>query len=206
MDVERDGQRGKLRLAPGECLHIVPGMKHRMTAIEDCDVLEVSTPELDDVVRLEHFPHDFFFWLILKFLLLVRGGWAATRLSELRPPLALILFFIGVTLSLLPDFHQAGDYRYFFFGAALKRKEVVIILVVAGLALCFARRVEGANRVLQLGMAAAWIAFIVAGLADAPLYHHDVRILFFTLLALIYLHARDHSFLRGSAEGRHISS
>lgn len=53
MDVERDGQRGKLRLAPGECLHIVPGMKHRMTAIEDCDVLEVSTPELDDVVRLE---------------------------------------------------------------------------------------------------------------------------------------------------------
>jgi hypothetical protein len=28
-------------------------MKHRMIAIEDCDVLEVSTPELDDVVRLE---------------------------------------------------------------------------------------------------------------------------------------------------------
>jgi hypothetical protein len=24
-----------------------------MTAIEDCDVIEVSTPELDDVVRLE---------------------------------------------------------------------------------------------------------------------------------------------------------
>jgi hypothetical protein len=24
-----------------------------MTALEDCDVLEVSTPELDDVVRLE---------------------------------------------------------------------------------------------------------------------------------------------------------
>jgi hypothetical protein len=28
-------------------------MKHRMSAVEDCDVLEVSTPELDDVVRLE---------------------------------------------------------------------------------------------------------------------------------------------------------
>jgi mannose-6-phosphate isomerase len=53
MDVELAGERQKLRLAPGECLHIVPGMKHRMTAIEDCDVLEVSTPELDDVVRLE---------------------------------------------------------------------------------------------------------------------------------------------------------
>lgn len=53
MDVEVDGQRSTIRLSPGECLHIVPGMKHRMTAVEACDVLEVSTPELDDVVRLE---------------------------------------------------------------------------------------------------------------------------------------------------------
>lgn len=53
MDIEMNGRQDKLRLAPGECLHIVPGMKHRMTAVEDCDVLEVSTPELDDVVRLE---------------------------------------------------------------------------------------------------------------------------------------------------------
>ncbi|HMF47043.1 MAG TPA: cupin domain-containing protein [Candidatus Saccharimonadales bacterium] len=53
LDLECDGERGQLRLAPGESLHIVPGMKHRMIAVEDCDVLEVSTPELDDVVRLE---------------------------------------------------------------------------------------------------------------------------------------------------------
>lgn len=53
MDVERDGVRRTLQLRPGECLHIVPGMKHRMSAVEECDVLEVSTPELDDVVRLE---------------------------------------------------------------------------------------------------------------------------------------------------------
>jgi mannose-6-phosphate isomerase-like protein (cupin superfamily) len=53
MDVEVDGQRSKLSLKSGDCLHIIPGMKHRMTALEDCDVLEVSTPELDDVVRLE---------------------------------------------------------------------------------------------------------------------------------------------------------
>ena len=53
MDIETDGQSGKLRLTPGQCLHITPGMKHRMIALEDCDVLEVSTPELDDVVRLE---------------------------------------------------------------------------------------------------------------------------------------------------------
>jgi len=53
LDLESDGERGQLRLAAGESLHIVPGMKHRMIAVEDCDVLEVSTPELDDVVRLE---------------------------------------------------------------------------------------------------------------------------------------------------------
>ena len=53
MDVEINGERRRLELAPGDGLHIVPGMKHRMTAVEDCDVMEVSTPELDDVVRLE---------------------------------------------------------------------------------------------------------------------------------------------------------
>jgi mannose-6-phosphate isomerase len=53
MDFETDGVKGRLTLKPGECVHIVPGMKHRMIAVDDCDVLEVSTPELDDVVRLE---------------------------------------------------------------------------------------------------------------------------------------------------------
>jgi mannose-6-phosphate isomerase len=40
-------------LAPREPFHIPPGLRHRMTALEDTDVVEVSTPELDDVVRLE---------------------------------------------------------------------------------------------------------------------------------------------------------
>ena len=40
-------------LGPGASFHIAPGLRHRMTALEDTDVLEVSTPELDDVVRLE---------------------------------------------------------------------------------------------------------------------------------------------------------
>jgi len=53
MDIETDGVKSRISLKPGECLHIVPRMKHRMIAVEDCDVLEVSTPELDDVVRLE---------------------------------------------------------------------------------------------------------------------------------------------------------
>lgn len=34
-------------------LHIPRLMKHRIEAITDCEIVEVSTPELDDVVRLE---------------------------------------------------------------------------------------------------------------------------------------------------------
>jgi mannose-6-phosphate isomerase len=41
------------RMGPGDVFHIVPGTIHRMIAETDVDVLEVSTPELDDVVRLE---------------------------------------------------------------------------------------------------------------------------------------------------------
>lgn len=40
-------------LLPGEPFHIPPTVRHRMTAIDDTDVIEVSTPQLDDVVRLE---------------------------------------------------------------------------------------------------------------------------------------------------------
>jgi mannose-6-phosphate isomerase len=38
---------------PGQCLTVRPGDVHRMTALEDVVMLEVSTPELDDVIRLE---------------------------------------------------------------------------------------------------------------------------------------------------------
>jgi mannose-6-phosphate isomerase-like protein (cupin superfamily) len=40
-------------LAQREPFHIPPGLRHRMIAVVDTDVLEVSTTELDDVVRLE---------------------------------------------------------------------------------------------------------------------------------------------------------
>ncbi len=44
---------GHTDLSPREPFHITPGLRHRMIALEDTDVVEVSTPELDDVVRLE---------------------------------------------------------------------------------------------------------------------------------------------------------
>ena len=40
-------------LEEGDTFHITPHLRHRMIGATDCDVLEVSTTELDDVVRLE---------------------------------------------------------------------------------------------------------------------------------------------------------
>jgi mannose-6-phosphate isomerase-like protein (cupin superfamily) len=42
-----------IELGPRQPFHIPPGLRHRMIALEDCDIVEVSTTELDDVVRLE---------------------------------------------------------------------------------------------------------------------------------------------------------
>ena len=41
------------RLGPGDSRHIKPGTVHRFRAATDCLLFEVSTPELEDVVRLE---------------------------------------------------------------------------------------------------------------------------------------------------------
>ena len=40
-------------VTPGAAFHITPGTVHRIRALEDTTVLEVSTPHLHDVVRLE---------------------------------------------------------------------------------------------------------------------------------------------------------
>jgi mannose-6-phosphate isomerase len=40
-------------VGPGHAFHIQPGTVHRWRALEDTTVLEVSTPEIDDIVRLE---------------------------------------------------------------------------------------------------------------------------------------------------------
>jgi mannose-6-phosphate isomerase len=37
----------------GACFRFRPGTVHRVAALEDTTILEVSTPQLDDVVRLE---------------------------------------------------------------------------------------------------------------------------------------------------------
>jgi mannose-6-phosphate isomerase-like protein (cupin superfamily) len=55
VDIELGGPDGALtkrRMTAGDTLHIKPGTRHRITAVEDTDIFEVSTPEGEDVVRI----------------------------------------------------------------------------------------------------------------------------------------------------------
>ena len=47
------GELETLEVGPGDALRYPPGTLHRVTAAEDTLILEVSTPYLDDVVRVE---------------------------------------------------------------------------------------------------------------------------------------------------------
>ncbi len=51
--VKVDGKLTERRMKEGESYHITPRTVHQMEAVMSSDLLEVSTPELDDVVRLE---------------------------------------------------------------------------------------------------------------------------------------------------------
>jgi mannose-6-phosphate isomerase len=53
--VQRPGETQEMeevRLRAGDSFRLAPGTIHQMEAVTDCDVLEASTPHLDDVVRL----------------------------------------------------------------------------------------------------------------------------------------------------------
>ena len=53
VEIEEEGRLVSKTLGPGEGCRIRPLQKHRFTARTECEILEVSTPEGDDVVRLE---------------------------------------------------------------------------------------------------------------------------------------------------------
>jgi mannose-6-phosphate isomerase-like protein (cupin superfamily) len=55
MDLElgEGADRKVVHMGVQDAFHCRPGTIHRMVAVTDVDVIEVSTPELDDVVRLE---------------------------------------------------------------------------------------------------------------------------------------------------------
>src|SRR4051812_32749704 len=51
--VQVDGKLTERRMREGESFHIVPPTVHQMEAVTPTDLLEASTPEVDDVVRLQ---------------------------------------------------------------------------------------------------------------------------------------------------------
>jgi mannose-6-phosphate isomerase-like protein (cupin superfamily) len=53
LQVEVEGELEEMRLVPGDSYRIRPGVRHRMRAEIVCELVEASSPELDDVVRLE---------------------------------------------------------------------------------------------------------------------------------------------------------
>ncbi|UCF21593.1 MAG: cupin domain-containing protein [Gemmatimonadota bacterium] len=50
---EHESDMREVDLREGQSFRVTPGTRHRMVAVSDCDLLEASTPDLDDVVRLE---------------------------------------------------------------------------------------------------------------------------------------------------------
>ena len=53
VQVEGSDRIEDVKLKTGEAYRITPNTIHYMEAVTDCDVLEASTPHLDDVVRLQ---------------------------------------------------------------------------------------------------------------------------------------------------------
>jgi mannose-6-phosphate isomerase len=56
LDLQLEDDNGAMethRLTPGMSAHVRPGRRHRFVAVEATDLIEVSSPEIDDVVRLE---------------------------------------------------------------------------------------------------------------------------------------------------------
>jgi len=53
MEIETPGGMTSSTVRAGDSIHIPPHTKHRLEAIEDTTIFEVSTPELSDVVRVE---------------------------------------------------------------------------------------------------------------------------------------------------------
>jgi mannose-6-phosphate isomerase-like protein (cupin superfamily) len=53
LEVGQGAEQRTIRMKQRDSFHCKPLTVHRMVAVTDVDVIEVSTPELDDVVRLE---------------------------------------------------------------------------------------------------------------------------------------------------------
>lgn len=53
LDLQHEHEKRTVILEVGQAFHIPPRLIHRIEALEEADIIEASTTELDDVVRLE---------------------------------------------------------------------------------------------------------------------------------------------------------
>lgn len=98
----------------------------------------------------------FFFWIIWKVLIWWQSKGSHPLLEKQIVPSPLLIFFIIVTISLVPDFHNAGDYPYLLFGCA----HAVMLIDVFG--------EYKRARLLYLGLALLPLMLVVRGLVDDP--------------------------------------
>lgn len=98
----------------------------------------------------------FAFWLIWKLLIWLTKDRSAAIGAKHLFPAPLVIFFILVTVSLLPDFRNAGDYPYFLFACA---HAVMLLDVFAG---------SQRARFIYLGIALLPMILVVRGLVDDP--------------------------------------
>jgi O-antigen ligase len=113
-------------------------------------------------------------------------GYGRGRLRE-----GLRELYPGTATDIIRIAHTHNMYIELFAGTGLLGLGALIWLLGHALsrALSNASSLQGEDRIFQFGIAASWVAFAVTGLGDVPFFHHEIRILFFTLLALTYLHS-----------------
>ena len=85
--------------------------------------------------------------------------------------------------------HAHNLYLQLFAGTGIAGLGAFVWLLGRALSLTLraARRVNGDDRILTLGLAASALAFIVCALSDVAFHHHETRLFCFTLLALMLL-------------------
>jgi len=93
----------------------------------------------------------------------------------------------GTVYENTPLLHTHNAYAEIFAGTGLLGLGAFFWLLIAALTRAIRSAMQSCNSHAALGvaLASAWIAMIVCGLGDVPFFHHETRILLFTLWALI---------------------
>ena len=102
------------------------------------------------------------------------------EMRDLFPPTA---------AAAMPLVHSHNLYVELFAGTGLVGLSAFLWLTGTTLFGLGAVRRQGNRRARSIALVAAWIAVLVAGLGDIPFYHHETRMMLFTLLGLATLEA-----------------